>query len=380
MNEFAGPGASPRAALATLAALVDPRAFASLADMPPGPRLLARGAFTAAALVSVLTERSGAAPGDEDAVISIGKVGDHLRMLNVLSRMRRPGGRALPAVFANDTAAGLERLFDGISLTVNGGRQGAAFLPAALAARRSAPRYARALAIQPMVQQPLAIAYGNAIAALTIANGTGVVVGVRRLPLDTRSWRTAYQFFLASTFPEASFAATPAVAAHLRWHGDASREIVVHPGGTSHPRGLVPEVLVAFARLVTERGYRTTIAGSRAEGPALRALFGDTAGYAIGEPMEDLARRLASARALVAIDSSLMNLADAVGTPSVIAYTTTDPAACGPFYTRTIAVPDPGMTPLGVDPEIVWSRASEGHGPAIATGGLLSAFLSLVAP
>jgi hypothetical protein len=79
-------------------------------------------------------------PSDEalgDAIISLGGLGDHIRMLNTYARMTPP---VTVDVVTNDNAAGLDGLFSHVAVRSVGGTHGAALLAPAFVARAGGAR------------------------------------------------------------------------------------------------------------------------------------------------------------------------------------------------------------------------------------------------
>jgi ADP-heptose:LPS heptosyltransferase len=105
---------------------------------------------------------------------------------------------------------------------------------------------------------------------------------------------------------------------------------------------------VDVARSLLDDGYKIAVIGSAREGPALRDAFATIeCTYWLGLAILELASRLREATALVAIDSSVMNLADATGLPSVVVYNLTRPETHGPFDTRLVSLVCAGADSLG---------------------------------
>jgi hypothetical protein len=352
----------------------------ALRDVAPVGRALSYATLAAATTIGVAALRSASAragAGDGDAVVSVGNLGDHIRMLNVATRLEP----SVPLhVIANDAAAPLVGLYADVRIEASGGRYGASFVAAAakrLIARRPA-RFARALVAQPMVTQPQAIAEATTIAERSIVLGAGIVAGVDRIAFDERSWRTAYERFFSACYPNASFAPLPRIAPDLRWNGRGSRRIAIHTGGQGHVRGIDDSSFCDLAVRLIAREYEPCIVGTFAEGPALRASFPERCRFVLGASMRELARELAECAALVAIDSSVMNVADAVGLPCVIAYNRSDPAASGPFYVPLVAVHAEGARSLGTAPHGRWRQASKDRGRSPSGADLDGALQTLV--
>lgn len=157
----------------------------------------------------------------------------------------------------------------------------------------------------------------------------------------------------------------------LRWHGidadparldlrtppprhDAARgAIIVHPGAGSPARMWPLRNWVAVIEELRHRGVRVAITGSRDEREyaenLARATAMDRSAVLAGltEDTLDLARVIAHARGIVCGDTGVAHLATAFGTPSVVLFGPSSPAAWGP-------------PPDRVQHRVVW-RGTVGH-------------------
>lgn len=165
----------------------------------------------------------------------------------------------------------------------------------------------------------------------------------------------------ASTLPDGWRVETrPDVAAWLGWSSnDQLFRGLLHPPGhiadrmrhVVAARGITPRE--TWPRRTWQPSFRAPVvlctASSRREKdwdgwPALRALL-DDAGIAhelqTNGPIHELEDQLATARAVVAVDSGPMHLAAYTGTPTVGVFVVTDPAVFGPRGARSIALVHP---------------------------------------
>jgi hypothetical protein len=358
--------------------LADP-SLEGLKDVDLFPRLLSYAAIAAGAAISA-TALGGdrASSGTGDVLISVGNVGDHMRMLNVATRLHPP--RPL-RVIANDTAASLTGVYIGVELDPSGGRYGADFIQRSMLrlAKRTTRSFARALVCQPMLTQPQAIAEALTVADDCIVLGSGIVRGVDRVPFAETSWRDGYERFFEACYPGATFLARPRIAHHLIWNGHRSNLIAIHTGGDSHVRGIASESFTELACRISSDGFVPVIVGAANEEAQLRRSFsGIECAFAIELPMQELAALLARCAALCAIDSSVMNLADAVGLPCVIAYNLTDPSANGPYYAPLAAVIARGARSLGATAHGRWKAAAPNRGISPTASELHAALTGLL--
>ncbi|MEQ8968621.1 MAG: glycosyltransferase family 9 protein [Azospirillaceae bacterium] len=138
---------------------------------------------------------------------------------------------------------------------------------------------------------------------------------------------------------------------------------VLHPwpGGSAAALKRWPDDRwIALARALAADGHRLVVTGAPADASESRALvdrFGlsDAAATAIAGTLDltETAALLASARALVSVDTGVMHLAAAAGAPTLGLHGPTSPARWGPVGPRvaTVVSPDPraGYLSLGFD-------------------------------
>jgi ADP-heptose:LPS heptosyltransferase len=130
--------------------------------------------------------------------------------------------------------------------------------------------------------------------------------------------------------------------------------VCVHPGGRS-ARRWPPACFAAVGDALAARGYRIVITGVEDERETARAV----ARGMLERPLDltgrtslgAVAALVARARLLVSNDTGISHLAAAVGTPSVVVYTTSDPRRWAPLDRRRHRVaggPGTAATPGGV--------------------------------
>lgn len=172
------------------------------------------------------------------------------------------------------------------------------------------------------------------------------------------------QQLLAFRHPEVADHAGPAWDPHrhevarwcdlVRWHGQAADEAdlhldappgpvpagvagatVIHPGAKAPARRWPPERFAAVAAAERVAGRPVVVTGSAGEGPLARRVarlagLDDRAVLAGACDLGGLARIVAAAARVVCGDTGVGHLATAVGTPSVLLFGPTSPAAWGP--------------------------------------------------
>jgi ADP-heptose:LPS heptosyltransferase len=106
--------------------------------------------------------------------------------------------------------------------------------------------------------------------------------------------------------------------------------VCIHPGARHAIRRWPAERFAAVGRSLADAGWRIVVTGSRDEAPVtgtVAAAIGDQAIDTGGRTsLGALAALIGRARLLVANDTGVAHLADALDTPSVIVFTHTDPA------------------------------------------------------
>ncbi len=324
-----------------------------LDDLPFKRRLLARGALGAAQLISAINRPKRGGSGT--LLVAYANLGDQLRMLNVLSRFLGPGDQVDAACNAGTQQA--FELYPAVRSVRAFGAQGAGGLreALALAVRTQAP-YNHAIVPHPFVTQPLAASYAKASAA--------TVSALTEDQLSHESWRAAYERFFERLFGYQPIYDRPQVREDLRWHGEPPEPlIIVHLATGAASRALDSQQCAAIVTSLKTSGARVVALGSGPEREQLESVFSDTgAEIWCGRPLPEIARLLARASLFVGLDSSMMNLADAVGTPSMIVYPTTSPRIAGPFYTSSVAVTPQRYEPVGVQALTSWSAGAPSSG------------------
>lgn len=111
--------------------------------------------------------------------------------------------------------------------------------------------------------------------------------------------------------------------------------IIVHPGAKQSFQRWQADRMASVARMLSARGYRVIITGSRAE-HGLAATVTRAAGlpaeanYAGRTSIVQLAGLVARARLVITPDTSMNHLATATSTPSVVLFGPSDPRQWGP--------------------------------------------------
>lgn len=110
---------------------------------------------------------------------------------------------------------------------------------------------------------------------------------------------------------------------------------VLHPGASTRSRRWPPERWAAVARALATEGHRVAITGADAEQDLVAEIsehagLGPDADLAGRTDLIDLAALVAGARLVVSGDTGTAHLASAYGTPSVVLFGPTPPAAWGP--------------------------------------------------
>ncbi|WP_413451743.1 glycosyltransferase family 9 protein [Georgenia phoenicis] len=107
--------------------------------------------------------------------------------------------------------------------------------------------------------------------------------------------------------------------------------VLLHPGAASGSRRWPAERWHELARRLTAAGHRVLVTGSPAEAGLCAEVAGDVATSVAGEhDVPGLASLVAGARLLVCGDTGVAHVATGVGTPSVLLFGPTPPAAWGP--------------------------------------------------
>ena len=112
-----------------------------------------------------------------------------------------------------------------------------------------------------------------------------------------------------------------------------SGEVLVHPGAAAPSRRWPAACWAELVRRLVDRGHRVALTGGPQERELCDRVRGgrsDVANLAGRLDLEALVRRVAGARLLVCGDTGVAHVATAVGTPSVLLFGPTPPAAWGP--------------------------------------------------
>jgi hypothetical protein len=320
-----------------------------------GRRALAFGAVALGNVIAATApERRG---GDGAILVAFANLGDQLRMMNVWSRFADE--KRSIAVACNAPTTEAFSLFSCVGAARAFSHQGAQSLGESLRRwRRRSAQYAISWVPHPFFTRPIALAYARTHAAGVIAiEGRGASVGIT-VPLDASSWRAAYEQMAARCFPHV----TPAVRPRLSLQGSPgsrSARAVLHVTSSEQSRALGSDDCTTIARELLRLGLQLTVVGASREENMLRSMFaGVDVSFLCGAPLRTVAEIFCNAALFVGVDSSMMQLADAVGLPSVVIYKSTSAKVAGPYYTRFIAIePEENFHPAGVVAESSWKRA-----------------------
>jgi ADP-heptose:LPS heptosyltransferase len=343
-----------------------------LAHLPLARRIAAVGAVALGRAIATAS-RAGSSGQDRDVLVAFASLGDQLRMLNVWSRFA-PSDRPVDVICNSETADAFA-IYQGVGARRAYGFQGAAALaPAACGVWQRRKQYRRAIVAHPFVTQPIALAYAR-VRAQSVASFEGRSFGRHRpgdiaTPLGTTSWRDAYEALFAACYGAPKHlrpVLTPAASADRdRCRHDARSRppvVVMHVGASTPARSLPARLCVDAISALRARGYEITILGSEAERVRLANAF-DASGARLmcGSPLREIVGIVAGASFFFGVDSSMLHVADAVGTPCVVVYLATQPAVTGPFYTRFEAVyPRTDYRPVGMDAMTRWRDFSAGR-------------------
>ena len=356
-----------------------------LAHLPLARRIAAAGAVALGRVIAAAS-CSGTSDDERDVLVAFASLGDQLRMLNVWSRYAPP--ELAVDVTCNAEATGAFAIYHGVGARRAYGLQGAAALgPAALGMLRRRKTYRRAIVAHPFVTQPIALAYARSCAEhIASIGGCGFAPSDRRTgdvatPLAATSWREAYEALFGACYgiPRS---AHPVLAPEAAAERDRARAaagsrppvVVMHVGASTPARSLPRPLCLEAIRNLRSRGYEVTILGSTAEREHLaRAFASSGAALRCGAPFREIVSLVAGARFFFGVDSSMLHVADAVGTPCVVVYLVTQPAVTGPFYTAFEPVyPRSGYRPVGMDALTRWRDFPPGHD--VAPDALFAAF------
>jgi hypothetical protein len=321
-----------------------------------GRRALAFGAVALGNLIAATApERRG---GDGAILVAYANLGDQLRMMNVWSRFADEQGSI--AVACNTPTAEAFSLFSCVGAVRAFSHQGAQSLGESLRRwRRRSAQYAISWVPHPFFTRPIALAYARTHAAGVIAiEGRGASIGTT-VPLDASSWRAAYERLAARCFPDVTPAARPRPSLRVT-PGSRSAKAVLHVTSSEQSRALGSDDCKTIARELLRLGLQLTVVGASREENMLRSTFAgvDNVSFLCGATLRMVAEIFCDAALFVGVDSSMMQLADAVGLPSVVIYKSTSAKVTGPYYTRFIAIePEGNFHPVGVVAESSWKQA-----------------------
>lgn len=325
-------------------------------DLPIQRRMLARGALMCAnALTAWNRPKAG---GTGTLLVSYANLGDQLRMLNVLSRYADAGDIDIVCNSGTEQAFQLFPLTRAVRSFQAQGALGLVAAASSLLTSRS--DYARAIVPQPFVTQPLAVAYavGHASRIEVLADNATQTNSIEYYALTRDSWRAAYEDFFSAVYGRKAVSDRPRIREDLAFRTYRSKTVVLHLAASVAAKTIAAGTRTAIACLLMELGYDVVALGSESERAALQILFKDLSiELWCGRRLEEIAELMACARLFIGVDSSMMHLADAVGTPSIILYLATAPQITGPFYSQSIAITPDHYEPLPVQTLTSWTAS-----------------------
>jgi hypothetical protein len=289
----------------------------------------------AAARTILRSARPRTEPATQLRAVAFGNLGDQLRFLSVLTRF--PVHEV--TIDSNAEAAGAMALYERVRTGATFARHG---LSAILSRAESKPA-AIALVPHPFITQPVALVHAMRNATSVIAASTGqfpeCAGAMRFLKPDRANWRSFYETFIEDALGLQPDTAHPRLRPELRYQYSDSRDVLLHVLSSYAKRAMPVSVARSIASVMTNAGLRVTLLGTTAEEPRLREVARDMPiELFVGQTLPKVAALMASSRAFVGVDSGMMNLADAVGIPSVVLYPRTNPAVEGPFYAKSISI------------------------------------------
>jgi len=305
-------------------------------------------------------------------LVSFANLGDQLRMLNVYSRFAAAANLRVDVACNAGTETAFA-LYEGIGTIHGFAAQGAAgLLPAFSNALTYRKQFSRAFVPQPFLTQPLALALSMSAATriTALAQRAKHCNRVTIVPLSRSTWKEAYEDFWRFVCGDGVACAPLPVLKPAYRYGSGTRDgnrAVLHFSSSAPQRTLPIAALRIIAERMVAKRFDVTVVGSKAEEMMLMETYNHLdVDVRCGVSLSSVAILLAQARLFIGIDSSIMNLADAVGTPSVIAYTTTAPSVAGPFYCRLLHVtPKHGYAPVGVVTDTNWHHHTPTERPDV---------------
>ena len=139
--------------------------------------------------------------------------------------------------------------------------------------------------------------------------------------------------------------------------------VCVHPGSRLSSRRWAPEGFAAVADGLAERGLRVVLTGSGDEQPIARrveaAMTGAAADLTGQTTLGAVAALLEGARLLVCNDTGISHLAAALGVPSVVVFTVSDPARWAPLDTSRHHAVTPALVGPRAGPAAVLAAAEQ---------------------
>jgi len=328
-----------------------------LDNRPLGRRAVAYCAVVAGNMIAAAArDRKG---GRGYVLVAFANLGDQLRMMNVWSRYASASDTY--DVVCNEPTAEAFSLYAGVRYVREYAAQGAYSLMGSLRnAWTTEGQYARAFVPHPFFTRPIALAYARTHASTVIAiAGRGATVGTT-VELDASSWRATYEGIAAACHPNAIAAHAPRLAPGFARARAGSRRVVVHVVSSEESRALDAVADFAIVKGLLKLGLRVVVTGAAREEAKLRSILKDLdISFMCGAPLRKVTQLLCASDLFLGVDSSVMHLADAVGLPCVIVYTSTRSDVAGPFYAPFVAIePSHAYEPVGVRPEQSWRVSS----------------------
>lgn len=332
-----------------------PRPRTVLDDLPLRRRVLAKGSIALAQVIDHIAAKKIGGVGH--VLISYANLGDQLRMMNVVSRYSLP--ERWIDVICNTGTRDAFKLYPCVGDVTQHGSQGAGGLRVAVSQLLSLrARYAKAIVPQPFVTQPLAATLARVLSSTRIVNGGDY--GADSVALVGATWRDVYEHFFSSILGYGPIFDRPQIRPDLRHSERPHNAAVVHFLAGGHSKRISEPTIDTILRSLYERSLDVFVLGGEQD-RALLSRWKEKYRLQVlcGAPLEEVARVLAKSRLFVGVDSSMMNLADAVGTPSVILYGPTNPKVTGPFYVPSwCVVPRLSSGVLGVETMTSWAGTS----------------------
>jgi len=277
-----------------------------------------------------LPERQRAGSGT--AVLGLYHLGDQLRMLNVLSRFSGD----LPCLFTNSEALPPVALYENVGPVTTLPYHGLTSLFG-----HAPRRFERFLLPHPSMTMPSALCYARRSAARVAAVTTGEYryagAGVEFFAADRTNWRRFYESFFEHELGIAPAFASPQLLPSFRRRSNPDpHRVICHLSAGMAERSMPPEVAKGVLLTLSSAGFQPVLVGAERERDLLAGIAeGTQAALLVGLPLPAIAEEMSRAACFVGLESSMAQLADAVGVPAAVIYSATTPEVQGPFYTAT---------------------------------------------